>query len=118
MMQKPSDELLVAYLDGELDEQRCSEIEAWLERDPMARDRVAQLTESAAVVRAAFDEILREDVPERLLAAAHGTGAAAAEPRIAEVVAFRGKRASFNWANYSRWWVAVPVAASLFGLVL
>ena len=48
-MQKPSDELLIAYLDGELDERRCSEIESWLEQDASASERVAQLTESAAV---------------------------------------------------------------------
>src|SRR5258707_1167587 len=45
-MQKPGDELLVAYLDGELDESRRAEIEAWLEHDSAARDQVAPLSAS------------------------------------------------------------------------
>jgi anti-sigma factor RsiW len=116
-MQKPSDELLIAYLDGELDERRCSEIESWLEQDASVRERVAQLTESAAVLRAAFDEVLREDVPERLLAAARGTGPAA-ESHAAKIIPFRGKRLGDSWATYRRWWVAVPIAASLVGLMV
>lgn len=116
-MQKPSDELLVAYLDGELDERRCSEVESWLEQDASARERLAQLTESAALLRAAFDEVLREEVPERLLAAAHG-GGETAETRAAQIIPFRGKRLANGWATYRRWWVAVPVAASLVGLMV
>jgi anti-sigma factor RsiW len=120
-MQKPSDEFLVAYLDGELDAASCAEIEAWLAQDPATRERLARLTESAAAVRAAFDEVLREEVPARLLAAAHGTGATA-EARVAEVVPFRARRGAPQWmaglASYRRWWVAVPVAASLLGLLI
>jgi anti-sigma factor RsiW len=117
-MQKPTDELLVAYLDGELDERRCNEVEAWLEQDASARERVAQLTESAAVLRAAFDEVLREDVPERLLAAARGGSESTPETRAAEIIPFRGKRLTETWATYRRWWVAVPIAASLVGLMV
>jgi anti-sigma factor RsiW len=117
-MQKPTDELLVAYLDGELDERRCREIEAWLEQDASARERVAQLTESAAVLRAAFDEVLREEVPERLLIAARGAGEAAQQGRAAEIIPFRGKRLGGGWTTYRRWWVAVPIAASLVGLMV
>jgi anti-sigma factor RsiW len=119
-MQKPSDELLVAYLDGELDDAQRAEVAAALEHDAATRESLAQLSESAAVIRAAFDEILREDVPERLLAAAHGAGEAG-EARVAEVVPFRGKRGRPgwpSWAAYRRWWVAVPVAASIVGLML
>jgi anti-sigma factor RsiW len=114
-MHKPSDEVLIAYLDGELDAARRAELEAVLEHDAETRERAARLTESAVQLRAAFDEVLREEVPERLLAAAHGAGAAAPS---AEIVPFRARPARFNLAAYRRWWIAVPMAASLLGLVI
>ena len=40
-MQKHSDEALVAYLDGELDSAERRHVEAWLDADPAARDRLA-----------------------------------------------------------------------------
>ena len=71
-MQKPSDETLCAYLDGELDESERAEIAALLERDSDLRLAAQRLSESAALLRAAFDEVLREPLPERLIAAARG----------------------------------------------
>jgi anti-sigma factor RsiW len=119
-MQKPTDELLVAYLDGELDDERRSDVAAWLEHDAEGRARLALLSENAVLIRTAFDEVLREEVPERLLAAARGP-VAPAEARIAEVVPFQARRPS-GWsvslASYRRWWVAVPVAASILGLMV
>jgi anti-sigma factor RsiW len=114
-MQKPGDELLIAYLDGELDEQRREEVEAWLDRDPALRERVALLGESAALIKAAFDEDLREPVPERLIAAARGESLSAKAGELGNVVAFRTKKAL---ALHTRWWVTLPAAASLFGLVV
>jgi anti-sigma factor RsiW len=115
-MQKPGDELLVAYLDGELDESSRAEIEAWLEHDSAGRDRVARLTESASLLRAAFDVVLREEVPERLIAAAHGASADAA--REAEILPFLPRRRIAAFGAPRHWWIAVPVAASLFGLLI
>ena len=62
MMQRPSDELLVAYLDGEVEETVAIEVESWLEQDPDLRIRLQALTESATHIRDAFEEILREPV--------------------------------------------------------
>jgi anti-sigma factor RsiW len=115
-MQKPSDELLVAYLDGELDDAQRAEVEGWVEHDGAARDRLARLSETTTLVRAAFDEILRDDVPERLIDAARGVGKADA-PREAAILPFR-VRSPQVLASYRRWWVAVPIAASFFGLVI
>ena len=69
-MPRPSDERLIAYLDGELGENERAEIAHRLEQDAELRERAAQFSESGALVRAAFDETLHEPVPERLLAAA------------------------------------------------
>jgi anti-sigma factor RsiW len=121
-MQKLNDELLVAYLDGELDDKQQADVEASIEQDAVARDRLARLGESKALVRAAFDELLREEVPERLIAAIHNADAAAGiEPdagRGAQILPFRMRQAARGLATYRRWWIAVPVAASLFGVML
>ena len=57
------DELLVAYADGELEGVRLAEVEALLEREPSLREEIARLRESAALLRAAFDEDLRSRNP-------------------------------------------------------
>jgi|HubBroStandDraft_1064217.scaffolds.fasta_scaffold00020_73 anti-sigma factor RsiW len=104
MMQRPSDEMLVAFLDGEVDEARFAEIAAWLDRDPSLRARLGSLTEATALVREAFEPILREPVPERLFAATH--------PGPATVVEFRAKAAGRAWSRTTRWWVGAAAAAS------
>lgn len=68
-MTKLDEETLMAYVDGELDPGRAAEIEALLAEDAEARATVQMFRDSAAALRGAFDPILREPVPERLLAA-------------------------------------------------
>jgi anti-sigma factor RsiW len=109
MMQKPSDERLIAYLDGELDESERAEIAAQLERDSDLRLAAQLLSESATLLRAAFDEVLREPLPERLIAAARGETS-----KVVSIVT-RLKR---GMAQQRRWWIGVPVAASLAGLLI
>lgn len=50
------DILLFAYVDGELDEDRQGLVEELLARDPDARQRVAQMRELNALLKAAYDE--------------------------------------------------------------
>jgi anti-sigma factor RsiW len=105
MMQRPSDELLVAYMDGEVDEAQFAEIAEWLERDPSLRARLASLSETTALIREAFEPILREPVPERLFAATH------VQPE-STVVAFQPKAAARSRIHSTRWWVGLAAAAS------
>jgi anti-sigma factor RsiW len=115
-MQKRSDDRLIAYLDGEVDGSESREIEAWLDSDPAARDKLAALAESAAMVRSAFDEVMHEPLPDRLIAAARGERVSAGSG--AKIVPFgRGQRT--GGAPVARsWWLGLPLAASLFGLLL
>ena len=69
MAKRFDDEILVAYVDGELDESGSREVEAALAHDTELRATVEGLRESAAVVRAAFNEPLRAPVPQRLVEA-------------------------------------------------
>jgi anti-sigma factor RsiW len=54
--EQPRDILLFAYVDGELDEEQRCLVEALLTRDPDARQRVEQIRELNALLKAAYDE--------------------------------------------------------------
>jgi len=82
-MTELSPEILMAYVDNELDEERRVEVEAVLARDAQARDLVERFRRSAQVLGEGLDEVLREPVPQRLVDAARGEG------RGAGVVALR-----------------------------
>jgi anti-sigma factor RsiW len=111
MMQQPSDDVLVAYLDGELDETRSAEISAAIEHDPMLRARLTSLTETTALIREAFEPVLREPVPEHLFAATHVKASG-------NVVAFPAKTVlSVMTASAGGWWLGTAVAASFACLV-
>ena len=111
-----AEEDLVAYLDGELPPADRREVEAWLAGDPVARDALAALAASDALIRRAFDETLQEPVPERLIAAIR---AAAEAPALeAKILPFNLARARPPLPRFWRRWAALPVAASLCGLLL
>jgi anti-sigma factor RsiW len=115
-MQKRSDDRLIAYLDGELEMAERREIEAWLGTDPAAREKLAAFAESANLVRLAYDEIVHEPIPERLIAAARGESASP-EPG-AQVLPFKQHQGSAHAVPWRRWGMGLPVAASLFGLLV
>jgi anti-sigma factor RsiW len=114
-MPRPSDDHLVAYLDGELETARRDEVEAWLEADPAARQRLVELTKSAHLVRLAFDDVMREPIPDRLIVAARG--GAASPTATAQILPMRRGRPA-AWTAPRRWWFGLPVAASLLGLLV
>ncbi len=62
-----SDEELMAYADGQLDETRASEIDAALATDQALADRLALFVESRAGVAAAYAPMLEEPVPDELM---------------------------------------------------
>jgi anti-sigma factor RsiW len=115
-MQKRSDDRLIAYLDGEVDVSERREIEGWLDSDPAARDKLAALAESAALVRSAFDEVMHEPLPDRLIAAARGERVSA-EPS-AKIVPLRRGPGTGRAPAARSWWLGFSLAASLFGLLL
>src|SRR5215204_5089342 len=66
---------LQAYADGRLPESRRDAVEAWLATRPDEAERIAAYRRLAQEVRAAYDSMISEPVPERL--------ARAATPRMA-----------------------------------
>ena len=114
-MSRPSDDRLVAYLDGEVETSERRDIEGWLDSDPGARDKLAALARSAEVLRQAYADILYEPLPSRLIAAARGATTAAAGARI---LAFAPRPAAGPGGARPKWHVALPAAASLFGFLV
>jgi len=114
-MQRLGDDRLVAYLDGELEATQRREVEAWLDADPAARQQLAVLAESTHLLRLAYDDVLHEALPDRLIAAARGETIEEQAP--AQILPFH-RRAGARPMVSNRWWITLPVAASLFGLLV
>ncbi len=77
-MSEVSDEMLMAYVDGELAPAERERLAALIERDPELRRRVAVFAETARVLEQAFAPVVEQPVSERLLRAARGNGSSAA----------------------------------------
>lgn len=92
----------MAYADEKLDAVASAEVEAYLATDEGARNLVKALRESAALAREAFDEPLREPVPQALIDTVMGTGA-----KVTSIEAARARRRG----TVAAW--ALPLAASL-----
>lgn len=62
-----TDDILVAYVDDQLDAPTRTEVEAALTDDAVAQETVRHLRESARLAHAACDEALHWDIPPHLL---------------------------------------------------
>lgn len=69
MTARIDDERLIAYVDGELDAETARAVEAEMAADPELAEAISALRADTALVRAAYQEPLRGEVPERLVAA-------------------------------------------------
>jgi hypothetical protein len=72
-----TDEMLMAYADGELDAAGRAEVEEAMRADPSIERRVAQFREERRRLQAAYAKELDEPVPEKILAALRGAPATA-----------------------------------------
>ena len=75
-MHKPDESLLHAYADDQLAAPEREEVALWLATHPDDAARVECWRACAASLKAAYDPVLAEPVPETLLAAARGRPAA------------------------------------------
>jgi anti-sigma factor RsiW len=124
-MQKPSDETLIAYLDGELDAAQRGEVESLIESDPALRERAVVLAASAETLRIAFEPVLHEEIPERLLAAARGETVGASAIVVDFAAAQKARQAADNQAAdkksvplMQRAWTRWAAAAGVAGLIV
>lgn len=63
---------LMAHADGELKGRAAAEVEAAIAADPALATRVARYRTQRSQLRAAFEPVLTEPIPSRLVAAARG----------------------------------------------
>ena len=115
----PNEEMLAAYVDGELDPAGRLQVEQAIARDPAVAAKVASLRELTQKLIGAHAAVLSEPVPAQLLAAARG-------PHRAAVVDLAAARAATQPRAKRRWsvpeWgaiaagVVVGVFAGYFGL--
>ena len=97
-----SDEMLMAYVDRELDAATTASIDAALSRDPELAGRVERQRKLARAVHAAYEPILQEPMPQRLLNAAGGP-----------VPASTSARAPRRWAWFEWSAMAASIAAGV-----
>ncbi|MDB5481857.1 MAG: anti-sigma factor [Caulobacteraceae bacterium] len=105
------DKTLLAYADGELEPSRAEAVERMLAEDPGLAAKLEQHRRLAAGLRAAYDPVLKEPVPERLARTAQGGGTviSLAEARVA-----RAARS----APMRNWRAGGLIAAGLVGAII
>ena len=127
-----SDETLMAYADGEADAATCASVESAMREDPQIAQRVARHRAMREAMRGAFADVLREPVPDRLVAAARGRssgaagssgarrgapmppgGAADADDTVVEFAGVLAAAAALKKARAARRWQPFALAASL-----
>ena len=79
---KFSEETLMAYADNELDAQTRTAVEEAMATDPEVARRVAQHKALRGKVRLAFDNVINEPTPQRLIDAARGVPAVRREGNV------------------------------------
>jgi anti-sigma factor RsiW len=120
-----SDDILMAFADGELDEATRQMVETAERDDPDVRRRLAAHRQLRARLQTAFAATLDEPVPERLLAAARKPASPIAPPgpvarsaHVADVVRLADRRAAKSGAaarriSISAWPALGSLAASI-----
>jgi negative regulator of sigma E activity len=113
-----SDEVLMAYADGELDAGTREQVQDAINKDPEIARRVASHQALRDALRSGFDPVLGERVPDRLIAAARSRAperAAAPAPVESKVVPlFRNRAAVRPWPK----WAALAASFVLGALAL
>lgn len=106
---KFSEETLMAYADGELDESTQSAVEEAMRSDPALAERIERHRALRAQLGAAYDGVLDQPVPQRLLDAARGSAPASVTDLAAARAARREKAPQRPWA-WKEW---TAIAASV-----
>jgi hypothetical protein len=109
-----SDEILMAYADGEVDADTRRQIETAMASDPTIAERVAKHRALRVDLGAAFGGVLDEPVPSRLLDAANSTPVATRSATVTDLNAARaaktgGSKPASTW-SWPQW---TAIAASL-----
>lgn len=95
------DDILMAYVDGEMDPAARGDLERAMAGDARLRERVAAVQAQRDRVRAAYAPVLDEPVPDRLSALLSAHAPAATVVSLEAARAARGPRApAVSWAQW------------------
>ena len=106
-----TEEMLMAYADGELSPSERRRVEAYLEANPAAARRVADFVRSGRALARMFDAPMHEPVPERLLATVRSTAPRAGRP--ANVRSFADRLRDLVQAVSTPWPALAAVSCGL-----
>jgi len=106
-----SNETVMAYFDGELDDATRAALEVAMATDSDLAERVARERRLRARLHNEFDPVLTEPIPEQLLAAAQGTSAKARSGNVIWLKRIPARH--WSWPQ----WSAVAASLILGGLI-
>jgi hypothetical protein len=116
----PKDELLSAYIDGELTDEQLASVQLRLEKDAAARQLVAELRELSQAVRSLPRHQMDQDIRQAVLRRAEREMLVGTLPTSPQGQADRATRpAATSRRNPRRWiWAGMAIAAALMLMVL
>lgn len=112
-----SDEILMAFADGELDEQVAAMVEQAMASDLAVARRVAEFLRSRHLIRSAFPSETASDVPPELRAAVQAQ-IDRFERHAAQQTSLAGRQASQGAPSAGRWHFGTALAAGLAALAI
>lgn len=110
------DDTLMAYADGELPAAEAERIAAAIKADPLLAARVERFRSVRRALKAAYDSVAEEPIPDRLRALLYDVEAKSPDPKpaapVIDISAAREKRRGFSAQTFA------ALAACLVGGVL
>jgi hypothetical protein len=113
-----TDEILMAYVDDELEAEARAAVERAIAQSPELARRVARQQELRRQLRGAFDAVLNEPVPARLIDVARRAPAGRPEATVTGLDQARGKKSErtvrhWSWPEWSAMAASVVLGAVL-----
>lgn len=113
-----TDEILMAYVDDELETEARAAVETAIAESPELARRVARQQELRRQLRGAFDSVLKEPVPDRLIDAARRAPVGRRDATVADLDQAREKKSEratrrWSWPEWSAMAASVVLGAVL-----
>ena len=112
-MSEITDEMLMAFADGELSGAELRRVELYLDNDPVGPQRLNTFTQTGRDLARLFDQPMREPIPARVLDTVLGSGARSASPPSRPAFVTTLINALFPAQGQGMWQSAVAAAALL-----
>jgi hypothetical protein len=105
-----TEEMLMAYADGELDQETRAQVKDAIDKDPALNAVLDRHRALRSELRAAFDPVLEEAVPDRLVAAVRGSSRARLASNVLQFERTPGHTAPTHRYGWQAW---ISIAAGV-----